>query len=163
TCLALTQDGRRLAGSDFSTLEIWDTTDPARPVRLREPGHVVGAVAFSPDGRRLAAGRNRSELLSLIDTESAANVWSQPRPRNGPGVLAGRAPGGGRAGDPADGSADRRAAGQPRGGSTARCGRRASVANAVPRRVGAGGGLRAGRRDAGGRCRGPRRPLVGTA
>jgi hypothetical protein len=82
TRLALTQDGRRLAGSDFNTLEIWDTTDPARPARLREPGHVAGAVAFSPDGRRLACGRNRSELLSLIDTESGANVWSQSCPAN---------------------------------------------------------------------------------
>jgi hypothetical protein len=83
TCLALTPDGRRLAGSDFNTLEIWDTTDPAQPVRLREPGHVVEFVAFSSGGRRLAACRNRYELLSMIDTERNANVWAQSsRPAN---------------------------------------------------------------------------------
>jgi WD40 repeat protein len=82
TCLALTADGTRLAGSDFGTLEIWDTTDPAHPVRLRQPGHVVGVVAFSPDGRRLACCRSREQGLSLLDTERGVNVWEHSRPAN---------------------------------------------------------------------------------
>jgi hypothetical protein len=83
TCLALTADGGRLAGSDFNTLEIWDTTDPARPVRLHEPGHVAGALVFSPDGRFLATGRNRSEVVGLIDTHSGTNVWARSFAANG--------------------------------------------------------------------------------
>jgi len=82
TCLALTADGARLAGSTFNTLEIWDTSDISRPVRLHEPGHVAGVVAFSPDGRLLATGRSRSEMLSVVDVESGTNLWQRSCPAN---------------------------------------------------------------------------------
>ena len=60
TCIAFSGDGRTLAaGSTGATVTGWDITDPARPARLAvlhvTPAATVKSVAFSPDGKMLAA------------------------------------------------------------------------------------------------------------
>ncbi|MEV6193247.1 WD40 repeat domain-containing protein [Streptomyces sp. NPDC051920] len=76
--LAFRPDGRLLAsGAGDWTVVLWDVTDPARPARWaplvhRRPGLLlrdgwrqggVHAVAFSPDGRWLACGVDRTVVL----------------------------------------------------------------------------------------------------
>ncbi|MFJ1913261.1 hypothetical protein ACIOGX_15230 [Streptomyces sp. NPDC088147] len=59
--VAFSPDGHTLAAAcddDAGTIRLWNTTDPAHPVRGRslKAGHPVNSLAFSPDGHTLAAG-----------------------------------------------------------------------------------------------------------
>jgi WD40 repeat protein len=55
TSVAFSPDGKRLAASEGRTVRVWDTATGEEVLTL--PGHegVVRRVAYSPDGRRLAA------------------------------------------------------------------------------------------------------------
>ncbi|MEU9378325.1 WD40 repeat domain-containing protein [Streptomyces sp. NPDC048255] len=58
--------GRLAVGSEGRTVRIFDTREPARPrlsAELTEPTNYVYSVAFSPDGRRLAAGTVDKQVL----------------------------------------------------------------------------------------------------
>ena len=67
---ALSQNGNLLAtADDQGTKTLWDLSDPAQPVEIATlPGNSnsAAAIAFSADGRMLAAGR----------TKAAASLWS---------------------------------------------------------------------------------------
>ncbi|MGK5732683.1 caspase, EACC1-associated type [Streptomyces sp. URMC 124] len=73
---------RLLAAQTASGFAVWDTTDPQRPRRLAArgaPGGTVSSLAFSPDGRTVAAGlagRGKGRLL-LWDLADPA----RPEPR----------------------------------------------------------------------------------
>jgi WD40 repeat protein len=60
--VAFSPDGRTLAsGSTDATIQLWDLAVPARPAalgHLLETPHQVSSVAFSPNGRILAASGN---------------------------------------------------------------------------------------------------------
>jgi WD40 repeat protein len=77
--IALSPDGRTLASaSDSGTVELWDTATGTRTAALR--GVLLGyhAVAFSPDGERLAAGSNGQEAIKIWDLHSLEEVATLP-------------------------------------------------------------------------------------
>jgi WD40 repeat protein len=82
TAVEFSPDGRHLAGAggDSNTVRVWDRRRPeAKPIVLRGHEDEVYALAFSPDGSRLAsAGDDRT-----------VRVWDWRRPRARPIVLRG--------------------------------------------------------------------------
>ncbi|MFD0363157.1 TIR domain-containing protein [Nocardia sp. GCM10030253] len=75
SCLALSPDGRTLAtGSPDRTVSLWDISDRRHPRRLGQPltglDGIVRAIAFAPDGKRLAVGSDRNTLVWEIKTPS---------------------------------------------------------------------------------------------
>ncbi|CRK52945.1 conserved hypothetical protein [Rhodococcus sp. RD6.2] len=71
---AVSMDGRRVAVSDDQGLRLWDpkTGQPVATLTT-DPGISVTALAFSPDGRRLAtATSDREGTIQLWDAETGA-------------------------------------------------------------------------------------------
>jgi hypothetical protein len=65
--LALTRDGRRLAtGSADGSVRVWDMTT-GQVVHAMTPGGDITSVAFSPDGSRLAVGKQRGPEIIIYD------------------------------------------------------------------------------------------------
>jgi hypothetical protein len=62
-CLALSPDGRQVAGSDFSRTNVWDLS----PTRARSPrqriGHSATCITYHPDGGTLVLGANTRRLM----------------------------------------------------------------------------------------------------
>lgn len=66
TDIALSPDGRLLAaGHTGRAQQLWDISDTAHPKVVAELLGGVGALAFSPDGRRLAVVTNEATLWDL--------------------------------------------------------------------------------------------------
>jgi WD40 repeat protein len=70
-------DGHTLATGGMISLKLWDVTDPSRPTLLTEPdiggeSQSVYAVAFSHDGRTMAAGESHG-TVRLWDTSDRAH------------------------------------------------------------------------------------------
>lgn len=62
--VAFTPDGVHLASVCFDgTVKVWESAN-GKFVRAWEFGHLVSALAVSPDGKKLAAGNSAGELLS---------------------------------------------------------------------------------------------------
>jgi COMPASS component SWD3 len=53
--LAISQDGRYLAGGTFTEVHLWDTAGFEYLIAIEHP-HSADAIAFSPDGELIAAG-----------------------------------------------------------------------------------------------------------
>ncbi|WP_432012640.1 hypothetical protein [Streptomyces cucumeris] len=86
--IAFSPTGDTLAAAcdnDAGTISLWDLTDPAHPDRGRtlKAGRSVTALAFSPDGRTLAAGGTDSSihLWRGADTDRPARLG---KPLKGP-------------------------------------------------------------------------------
>ncbi|MCS7476841.1 hypothetical protein ACFFQW_01065 [Umezawaea endophytica] len=83
--LAMSPDGRTVAtGGLMGSVRLWSIVDPTRPEPLRElgtddgfPGQVgtIGLLAFSPDGRFLAAANNQgtTQVWNLADPALAGS------------------------------------------------------------------------------------------
>jgi WD40 repeat protein/serine/threonine protein kinase len=70
-------DGKLFAGSSFlGYARVWDSATWREKVTLRGFLVAVKAVAFSPDGRRLATGSDNKEAVRLWDTESWQDVFT---------------------------------------------------------------------------------------
>lgn len=57
--IALSPDGKVLALADDRSVRLWDIVADKEIAVFKEHGSAVGAVAFSPDGKTLAAGWNK--------------------------------------------------------------------------------------------------------
>jgi len=69
--VAFSPDGSRFAAvSRLGTGELWETAPVRRTATLHGFLQAMNAVAFSPDGRRLAIGGDGSEAVKLWDVES---------------------------------------------------------------------------------------------
>src|SRR5262249_48599404 len=75
---ALSPDGRHLAVGGGDKVLMWELDRPdAEPLALHCPTKgAVGAVAFSPDSRRLAGGTIRE----VVPAEAVVRVWDLDRP-----------------------------------------------------------------------------------
>src|SRR6185436_186508 len=83
TSIALQPSGTLLAaGSLDGSVTLWDTAHPATPVQLhgKDSNHRIRAVAFSHDGKLVAANQFSSAL-----------VWNAARPNDAPRSLCGAA------------------------------------------------------------------------
>ncbi|MGK8522625.1 WD40 repeat domain-containing protein [Nocardia asteroides] len=77
--LAVSANGRLLAAAGAGVLQLWDVSDRAKPVRIQLPAMEivpVGALAFSPDGRLLAVGRDSEVVLLDVSTALDPRVVS---------------------------------------------------------------------------------------
>jgi hypothetical protein len=70
--LAFTQDGDRFASGGWGgTVRIWETASGKKLLEIPTGGNYVFALAFSPDGRHLAAGTNaRPDYITIWDARS---------------------------------------------------------------------------------------------
>src|SRR5262249_10300886 len=59
--LAWAPDSRSLAASHDATMDVWDVTAGRRLHTLQVKAWVIDSVAWSPDGKTLAAGARRGE------------------------------------------------------------------------------------------------------
>ncbi|WP_326742706.1 nSTAND1 domain-containing NTPase [Streptomyces sp. NBC_01768] len=87
--VAFSPTGHTLATAcddDSGTISLWDTTDPAHPVRGRslKTGHRVSSLAFSPDGRTLAVGSTDSKV-HLWKVTNPGHPTPLGKPLTGPG------------------------------------------------------------------------------
>lgn len=75
-CLAFSPDGRMLAAiSEQKSVYVWEIAGNKEARRFTNAGQ-IDSVAFSADGKRLAAGRGGAESAVIIwDIERAAAVW----------------------------------------------------------------------------------------
>ena len=76
TSVAFSRDGHTMALGTGSSLQMWDTSNPARPIPLGQslassPG--VGSVAFSPRGHTLASG-DYDGTIRLWDVSDPAHL-----------------------------------------------------------------------------------------
>ncbi len=73
SCLAFAADGKRaVSGGEDGTLRVWDTATGRELRCIEGPAGSGSAVVFSPDGKSLAAARERT--LHLWDAESGREV-----------------------------------------------------------------------------------------
>lgn len=73
TSITLSPDGQTLAVANEGTIELWNLNTPsAQPRALALPGNdPVATLAFSADGRRLAAGSRENQTIYLWDLTQA--------------------------------------------------------------------------------------------
>jgi WD40 repeat protein len=83
TSVVYSTDGQQLFSAEENEqvagevqVKVWDTTsgEEVRSLRLPAEGGRVMALASSPDGRRLALGRQQSTRISVLDALSGAEV-----------------------------------------------------------------------------------------
>lgn len=70
--VAVSRDGWVAAGDDFGFLRLWDAQGAPREPGAAPLGQRIAAVAFSPDGRRLASTAARVLRVQSVDAASAA-------------------------------------------------------------------------------------------
>jgi WD40 repeat protein len=97
--LAFSPDGHLLAGIAFSEIDIWDVTTGSTLHVLHSPGFNFQTLAFSPDGRFLAAGtgdgvvivwgvEDGQEVMTITGhTDEVVRVAFGPVPAPGTGEL----------------------------------------------------------------------------
>ena len=71
-----------LFGDEDGTLSLWNYSEaqaaPAELLYLNAHGGAVSALAFSPDGRRIASAGPRAFTSFAVDTDFAAIIWDLP-------------------------------------------------------------------------------------
>jgi WD40 repeat protein len=83
TALAYSPDGQRLVSAEVGEqvestgevqMRVWDTTssEEVHSFRLPADGGPAMALAYSPEGRRLAVGRHKSSRISVLDAVTGA-------------------------------------------------------------------------------------------
>jgi WD40 repeat protein len=92
--IAISHDGTRLASLDNSSVHVWDMASGKRLQQLRETSSAL-SVAFSPDGRRIAAAETNA-VMGLWDVASGKRLHRLPGHADGflPRVTPAFVPGG---------------------------------------------------------------------
>ena len=75
TAVALSPDGRTLAHADSSgSIQMWDVGSRKELRQFKEPDGWASAIAFSPDGKRLATGGTKSFCVRTLET--GKEIWT---------------------------------------------------------------------------------------
>ena len=73
--MALSPDGRWVvSGGEDPAVGVWDAATGSKVRTLRGNFSNAKAIAFSPDGRRVAAASNASEIIRIWDFESGQKL-----------------------------------------------------------------------------------------
>jgi WD40 repeat protein len=76
--VCFSSDGRRILGGASGALDLWDATTGQHVATLRGHTGQIGAIAISPDGRRLAAGSGDG-TVRILDSASELAGFSYGR------------------------------------------------------------------------------------
>jgi len=68
--LAISPDGTRIASGSFSSVKLWDTETGAELMTISR-NHSTHALAFSPDGRTIAAGMSGKDVYRIVLWQSS--------------------------------------------------------------------------------------------
>jgi len=88
TATALSPDGKYLAFGSAGTVQVWETAPWSHVYTFAWPSHMVNAVAWSPDSKRIASAGSLDPTVQVWDATDGGHVYIYGGHRTGVQSLA---------------------------------------------------------------------------